>query len=182
VGDEPLQWARALKAEYDARARGVMSTYGVESEADLVVGTSGSAGGSDGGHVADDEGEANADEDGEEWCDTEEGDEFSRGGFWRGNGKRSGKDEGERRERMRGVLGSLVAQFRTRFEGGPPVTFGGEDEPASKKAKINARLLNKAACFQATYGPEENGGTAGDSESSEPILEGFWWLVARSGE
>jgi hypothetical protein len=182
VGDERIQWARALKAEYDGRVRDVMSTYGVESEADLVVGTSGSASGSDGGHVADDEGEANADEEGEEWSDTEEGDGTESGRIWRRNGKQNRKDEAERRERMRGVFGGLVAQFRTRFEMGPPSVLGQEDEPASKKAKLDARLLNKAACFQATYGPEGKGGAAGDSGKSERLLESFWWLVVGSGE
>jgi hypothetical protein len=82
---------------------------------------------------------------------------------------------------MRGVFGGLVARFRTRFEGDPPVVLGQEDEPASKKAKLDARLLNKAACFQATYGPEGKRGTAGDWGTSEPILESFW-LVVGSGE
>jgi hypothetical protein len=174
VGDERLQWARALKAEYDVRVRDVLSTYGVESEADSVLGISGSARGSDGGHVADDEGEGNTSG---EWSDMEEGDGIDGGDFWRGNGKRNRKDEGERRERMRGVFAGLVAQYRTGFKEGTL-----EDEPASKKAKLDARLLNKAACFQATYGPEGNGGIVGDSGKSEPILESFWWLVVGSGE
>lgn len=152
-----------------------------QSEADMIVGTSGSASGSDGGHVADDVGEANADEEGGEWSELEEGDGTKRGGIRTGNGEGNRKDEAERRERMRGVFGGLIAQLRTRFEGGPPVVLGQEDEPASKKARLDARLLNKAACFQATYGPEVKGGTAGDSGTSEPILESFW-LVVGSGE
>lgn len=187
MSEARLTWARGLKAEYDDSIRGLMETYGLQAEEDLIVGAAGTD-------------SAGKELDGAELGEGDLGRKQAAGS--RKGTAQSRKEATQRQERAGAAFEALLAHFRERVNAGPPVNAR-ESEESSKKPRLDEMHLNAAACFQVTYGragAESSGGTASgkgsgtvhrtaEAERAEPErnggrdgaggLKSFWELVAR---